>query len=271
MPLPLLALGIGAGVGGLLGLISTGAQSADEQAQLRRQKELAWSQYLLGQNYSDAQFSLDRREAVGQLALQERRLDESLGRSVAEMNTGLLGQAYAAQDARIQTAEAVGASLAAEGASGARGGSGGGLLRAYQQQSLDRGLGLQQRQNDQALSGLMAQASDARQDLGRERASWGAGGYRYESKLAKDDYNKALAELGQTEFDWRVEDAAAGPLDYVLGALGGASSGMYLGAAVNEFSQYLPQGLPQSFSNVGYGEAGKGYTNNGMSLDWRVR
>jgi hypothetical protein len=118
-------------------------------------------------------------------------------------------------------------------------------LRAYQRQSLDRSLALQEQQNALGLAGLAAEASNARQDLDRERASWSAGGFRYESKQAQDAYNESIAKLGQTDFDWRIDNATAGWEDYLLGAFGGASSGMFLGAAAHDWSQ--------SFDGVGGG------------------
>jgi hypothetical protein len=251
MPWPLLAIGIGAALGGGLGLLSTALESDKEQEQLRQQKELAWSRYLLGREHSDTQFNLQKTEAVGQLALQQRRLRQEMDQSVAQTNAALTGQAYEAQDARIQTASAIGASLAAEGAGGTRGSSGAGLMRSYQQQSLDRGLALQQQQNALSLAGLVSQADNARQDLERERASWMAGGYRYESKQAEDAYNKSLAELGQTDLDWQINAAAAGPLDYLLGAFSGASSGMTMAASVYDFTKYYTGGSKDSFDGVG--------------------
>jgi hypothetical protein len=273
MPFPLLAaIGIGGAAGAGVGLFSTAVESKNARKQLLQQKELAWSQYLLGQEYSDTQFALQRGEAAGQLVLQRRRLDEGVDRSLAQFNAGLLGQAYAAQDAQIQTASAIGASVAAEGASGTRGSSGGGLMRAYQRQSLDRSLALQEQQNALGLAGLAADASNARQDMGRELASWKAGGFRFESKQAQDAYNKSVAELGQTDFDWRIGHAAAGWEDYLLGAFGGASSGIGLGSSAYGFSQSFDGVGGQAARTArGYGEAGRGYTNNGMSLDWRIR
>jgi hypothetical protein len=245
MPFYLLAA-IGAAAGAGLGAWSTARESQKAQDQLQHQKETAWEQYLLGQEYSDAQFALQRQETFGLLGLQRRRLNEGVDQSVAQMNAGLLGQAYAAQDAQIQTASAIGASAAAEGASGARESSGGGLMRAYQRQSLNRGLALQEQQNALGLAGLASQASNAWQDLDREQASWSAGGFRYESKLAQDAYNKDLAKLGQSDFDWRIEDARAGWEDYLLSAFGGAFSGMNMGAGVYDYSQSA-----NGFSGVG--------------------
>jgi hypothetical protein len=255
MPIHVLAaLGIGTAVGSGLGLLSTALESSKAQAQLQRQKELAWSQYLLGQEYSSVQFGLQRRDAFSQLGLQQRRLNEGLDRSVEQLNAGLLGQAYAAQDAQIQTASAIGASAAAEGASGTRGSSGGGLLRAYQQQGLDRSLALQERQNALGLAGMVSQADAARQDLDRERASWAAGGFRYESKQAQDAYNESLAQLGQTDFDWRIDNARAGWEDYLLGAFGGLSFGVNTVGAFYGWGQSA-DGSANGFDGVG----GQGY------------
>jgi gas vesicle protein len=265
------ALGIGAAVGGLFGLFSTDKQSREAQAQLEQQKKTAWAQYPAGQKYSDQQFSLQRREAQSQLYAQENRLNQSVDQEVAQFNTGLRAQAYGIQDAQIQAAGDIGASLAAEAAGGTRGSTGGGLMRSYAQQSLDRNIALQNRQNDQALAGMLSQANNSLQDINRERASWQAGGYAYESQVAQDSYNRELAKLGQADFDWRINAAAAAPEDYLLGMFGGASSGLALGSSVYGYSQMAGQEQPQGFNAIGYGEAGRGYTNNGMSTDWRIR
>jgi hypothetical protein len=287
MPIPWLAIGIGASAaaGAGLGLWSTAAEEEKARDQLWHQKDMAWQQYLLGQEYSEKQFALERREAVSQLGLQERRLGEGLDRSVAQMNAGLLGQAYAAQDAQIQTASAIGASVAAEGASGTRGSSGGGLMRAYQQQSLDRSLAQQDQQNAVGLAGLAAEASNARQDLTRERSSWTAGGYRYESKQAQDAYNESIAKLGQTDFDWRLEQAKAGPTDWLLGALGGAVSGFNTATSVHGWLQSLGAANAENkakadkakaaekangFDGVG-GQGGRDYAPSSATLDWRIQ
>jgi hypothetical protein len=133
---------IGAVVGAGVGIASTGIQSKKAQEQARKQKEMAWSQYLLGQAFSDRQFSLQRGEALDQLNVQQSRLNQGIDAGVAQMNSGLLAQAYSTQNAMIQTAGSIGASLAAEGAGGTRNPSGGGLMRAYEQLNLDRNIAL---------------------------------------------------------------------------------------------------------------------------------
>jgi hypothetical protein len=255
-------LGLGAGLGALFGGWSTSRQSRKEQEQLRQQKEMAWSQYLLGQEYSDTQFSLQRNEANSQLNIQENRLNEDVNRGIAEFNTGLLGQAYGIQDAQIQTAGGIGASLAAEAAGGTRGSTGGGLMRAYAQQGLDRSVALQGQQNDQALSGMLGAAGNSLADIARERASWQDGGYTYEAKVAQDAYNRNMAELGQTGFDWSINAAKATTEDYLLGIFSGASSGVSLGASA--------YGVTQSFAGVGGGESKTPYTNQ-WNVNWRTK
>jgi hypothetical protein len=46
---------------------------------------------------------------------------------------------------------------------------------------------------------------------------------------------------------------------------------MTAGAAVYGFSQYANGFDGVGGQGIGYGEAGKGYTNNGMSLNWELR
>jgi hypothetical protein len=241
-----------AGLGGVFGVFSTGQESARAQAQLRQQQKIAWQDYLLGQEHSQAQFNLQRREAAGQLGIAQRRLDQGAAQSLARMNAELLGQAYQAQDAQIQAATAIGASAAAEAAGGTRGGSGGALTRDYQRQSLSRSLGLQQRQNALGLAGMAEELNNARQDLGRERASWRPGGARYESYQAESAYNEARALLGQQDLQWRIDQAAAEPLDYLMGAFSGAFNAMSVGATFYGWSQTQTDGAQtDGFAGVG--------------------
>jgi hypothetical protein len=233
-PITLAIFGVSALLGGGMGVWSAARQSRDEQDRLRRQQAQAWEKYELGKAYSDNQYAINRDEAQVNLALQARRLDEDVGSSVDQFNSGLLGQAYGIQNAQIQTASGIGASRAAEGMSGTRGNGANELMRAYEQNSLDRNIGLQYRQNDQAMAGMIGQANRGMADIGRERASWEPGGYRYQSKTAQDEYNRDLALSGQSDFDWAIGNAAMGPEDWALGFFGGASSGLGLGAsAVN--------------------------------------
>jgi hypothetical protein len=221
-----------AGLGALMGGLGASQSAQDEQDRLRQQKASAWQQYLYGKDYSDRVYGLQQREARTGLDIQQNRLDESVAMATDQFNTSLLAQAYGIQDARIQTAFQTGASRAAEGMSGTRGNEANELARAYAESSLERNVDLQYRQNDQALAGLTGQAANAAADIRRERASWDTGGYRYESKAAQDEYNRNIAELGQTDFDWAIGNAAATPLDITAGAFGGFSSGLGLGSSL---------------------------------------
>jgi hypothetical protein len=224
-PLTIALFALSAAGGAGMGLWSAGLERQKKQEALQRQKEQAWNQYELGKAYSDQQYGINMTEAQTGLAIQSRRLNEDVGSSVDQFNTGLLAQAYGIQNAQIQTASSVGASRAAEGMSGTRGNGANELMRAYEQTSLDRNMALQYEQNDQALGGMITQANRGMQDISRERASWDPGGYRYESKTAQDSYNRQMAELGQSDFDWAIDHASSWE-DYAVSALSGASSGL---------------------------------------------
>jgi hypothetical protein len=138
-------MAVGAGIGLFSGIIGTGQKAREQQAQLKQQKKMAWDQYLLGQNYADRQFGINRQEAKTTLGIQQNRLDQNVDLSMDQFNLGLLGQAYGIQNAQIQTASNVGASIAVEGMSGTRGNAANGLMRAYETQGLDRNMELQQK------------------------------------------------------------------------------------------------------------------------------
>jgi hypothetical protein len=252
-PLTLAILGGSALLGSGIGLWSADLEKRKTQEQLQRQKEQAWAKYELGKAYSDQQYAINRGEAQTGLAIQERRLGEDVDSSIGQFNTGLLAQAYGIQDARIQTASGIGASRAAEGMSGTRGNNANELTRAYQQTSLDRSIGLRYEQNGQALSGMLTQANRGAADITRERASWEAGGYRYESKTAQDDYNRKLADLGQADYQYAIDNAASWE-DYALSALSGASSGLGLAGSITG---------ALNLSGAG-GSAGEGNPNFGV-------
>ncbi|GHV91612.1 hypothetical protein AGMMS50268_21150 [Spirochaetia bacterium] len=233
VPLLIAGAAIGAGIGAL----STGMQGEKAQGQLGHQKRTAWEQYLLGKDYSDEQYSINRNQAQMQSYIAENRLNQNVDQSIAQMNTGLLSQAYGIQNAQIQTSSSIGASLAAEGAGGTRGNTANGLMRAYEEASLARNIDLQNQQNRQMLTGMTTQAGNALTDIRNERSSWDAGGYRYQQKEAQDTYNRKMAELGQADFDWRIADAAPGPMDYLVNMFSGASSGLSMAGSFSSFGK----------------------------------
>jgi hypothetical protein len=230
-----LPMAIGAGAG-ILDTIFGGDAEADA---LRHQKDLAWDQYRLGKDYSDRQYAINQGEALTQARIQQGRLTEGVNRQTDQFNLGLLSQAYGIQNAQIQTASSIGASLAAEGMSGTRGNAAGALVRAYEQTNLDRNVALQQQSNELSIRGMLGQANDAAADIRRERESWNPGGYRYAQKEAQDAYNLSMAQLGQENFDWQIEQADWTALDLITGGLQGASSGLNLWNSWNQASQYM--------------------------------
>jgi hypothetical protein len=202
---------------------------------LKQQKKMAWESYLLGKEYSDTQYGLQTNQAVTSGALATRRLNEGLDQSLGQINTGLLAQSYGIQNAQIQTASSTGASLAAEGMGGTRGNAANGLVRAYEEQALDRNIDLQNQQNAQSLTAMMSQANNASQDIRRETESWMPGGYRAQEKAAQDEYNRKMADLGQSNFDWQISAATPGWMDYAGAILGGTSSALGLANSANTF------------------------------------
>jgi hypothetical protein len=240
MGLGLLTALTGAGAG--MGIISTFLEGQKEQENLQRQKETAWQQYLLGKEYSDTLYGINKTEAQIQALIAENRLRQGLDANMGQFNDSLLAQAYGVQDARISTASQTGASLDAEGASGTRGNEAPGLMRAYAEQGLKRSIDMQDRQNQSALSGMLTQAGNALFDIDREKASWEQGGYRYLQKDAQDMYNLKTAQLGQSEFDWQKNQSQPGVFDYLSSTFGGGMSGINLYSGLRNFSNFFDLG-----------------------------
>jgi hypothetical protein len=253
----LFALG-GAAIGGLSTLIQGGKQ----KAALRAQKDNAWQKYLINKEFGEAQFGINKGEALTALGIQQGRLWEDVDTGVKDFNTGLLGQAYGIQDAQIEFAGKIGGYDAAQGMSGTRGNEANGLTRAYAQKSFDQNVGLQNKQNDAAISSMMTGATRGNQDIMRERESWGEGGYRTLLYNAEDERNRKLAELGQAEYDSAISSANPGIFDYLMGGLSGASTGLSLYSGLKEARQYgwLSGWNPKKAVSPSFTVKGKKYT-----------
>jgi hypothetical protein len=228
-------MAIPAVLGAVAGGVSAWQNSEQEKSAIAKQKQTAWAQYNIGKTQSDEQYAIQREEAFYQLGAQERSLNENLGRSLDEYNTGLLAQAFGIQDARIQTAAATGASITAEGAGGTRGNAANELVRAYTAQGLERGIAVQERQNQNALDRLITGANQTYDAITHERASWDQGGYRFMQKESQDAANLAGAKLGQSNFNWQLDQATPGFLDYLTGILGGGAAGMNMSNSIYDF------------------------------------
>jgi len=224
---------LGAGIGALAGVISKKQKAKQEQAALEQQKKNAWQQYLYGKEYSDERFSIQKDEALNQLDTQQKNLDTQVGLSTDEYNTSLLAQAFGIQDARIQNASQTGMHMAAEGASGTRGNENNAMLRAYAEQGLERNIDVQDRQNKNQLNGLVTGANASAAAIAHEKSTWMPGGYRVKEKDAQDNYNLNLANLGQSNFNWQINQANPTFGTYAAGALGGFSQGMQIGSDID--------------------------------------
>lgn len=229
----------GALVGGALGWLNTKRERDREKNALDRRMSDNAAAYGYGRELGDSQYSLQKGEALWQLGMRDRSLREGMNRFADEYNTYLLARAYGEQDARIQTASGVGASLVQEGMGGTRGNEALQLMRDYAANSTERRIDLQRRQDANTLAGAISDTNLSVTEMAHERASWDPGGYRYESKAAQDDYNKRMFELGQANYQWQLDDIndpANTFLDYTLGIFGGASSGMSLGGSIARFN-----------------------------------
>jgi len=217
---------VGASIGAITGGAGVWQRGKREREALEHSQGQAWQQYLYGKEYGDTLFNIQKTEALENLGIQKRNLHTQVGMATDEFNTGLLTQAFGIQDARVQMGSAIGAHLAMEGESGTRGNNTNDMIRAYATQGLDRNIEVQDRQNSDHLNRMVTGANMTSDAINREKASWMPGGYRVQEKDARDSYNLNMANLGQSDFDWRIAQAKPGFLDYFTGVMGGASAGL---------------------------------------------
>ena len=222
---------IGAGIGAL----GTGQSLRKQRDALKKQQEAAKKQYEYGKELSEKQWGIQRGEAEYQLGTQERALHEGMGQFADEYNTAMLARAFGEQDARIQNAANAGMSRVQEGMSGTRGNAANETVRAYASQSLDRNIEIQDRQSKGQLDKMITGANMTVNAIEHEKASWMPGGHRVRAKESQDAYNLNIANLGQSNFDWHIDQATPTFMDYFTGIMGGASSGAKFGGRVSKF------------------------------------
>ena len=222
---PLIGSLIGGGVGGL----STWRQGEKEGESLKFQKNMAFMKYIYGKKHSDRMFDLEKNEALDRLGTEKRNLNTQFDLSMSDFNSSLFNQAFGIQDARIQTGSAIGESIAAEGASGARGNASNEMIRDYAARGLERGVEDQDRRNFDYLNQINTGVSIASDAIKKEEASWMPGGYRALAKKETDAYNHGLFNLEQSAYDWQIARSQPGVLDYITGIFGGMSSGFGMG------------------------------------------
>jgi len=230
----------GAAVGAIAGALSTKRERDREKDSIEQQKKNATKAYLYGKENSDRQYSIQKGEGLWQLGMQRRALNEGMDQFTREYNTHLLARAYGEQDARIQTASGIGASLAQEGMSGTRGNEALGLMRDYAANSTERQIDVQRQQDANTLTGTIQNANRSVVLMNHDRDSWDPGGHRYESKAANDRYNEQMYQLGQENYQWHINDINDPTntfLDYTAGIFGGGSSGARAGNSIGKFNR----------------------------------
>jgi hypothetical protein len=73
-------------------------------------------------------------------------------------------------------------------------------------------------------------------DISRERASWDAGGSRYQQKAAQDEYNFKMAKLGQSAIDWQIgQNKKYAPFEALGDIFSGLTSGLDFGQGAYSF------------------------------------
>jgi len=259
---------VGAVIGAGLGALNTFSEKSRQASELEMQKENAKKAYNYGKELSDSQYNTQKGEALWQLGMQNRALREGMGQFTDNYNTSLLARAYGEQDARIQTASGIGASMVQEGMSGTRGNAANRLVRDYATESLERQIDVQRKQDDNTLAGTLQNANRSITAMGHERDSWDPGGYRYESKAANDLYNEQMYKLGQANYQWQLDDMNSNQfLDYFTGALGGALSGATLANSIYNFDYnwWNPKPKPKS-GKIPTAPVGGTYDVGGMNV-----
>jgi len=232
-------LAIGAAIGAGMGFLNTGRNRRNERESLKREQANLTAQYNYQKELSDRQYGIQRGEAMWQLAMQNRAVNEGMDQFTNQFNAHQLSRAYGEQDARIQTASGIGASLAYENMSGTRGNEANQLVRDYASQGLDRQVALQDRQDANVLAGTIQDANRARTSIEHEKAAWETGGYRHDMKEAGDLYNKQIYDLGHANYEYQLDymdrwDTKA--LDYTAGIIGGASSGLGMASGMSSYN-----------------------------------
>jgi hypothetical protein len=229
-----------AAIGAATSIINTWRERERYEDEIKRNKKNAEDAYRYGKENSDRQYALQKGEALWKLGLHDRALREGMNQFSDEYNTNLLARAYGEQDARIQTASGIGASLAQEGMGGTRGNEANALMRKYYSDRLERELEIQKKQDAATLAGTVNSANRTVTELEHEKASWDPGGYRHESKTANDLYNKQMSDMAVENYKWQLNDMKD-PwnqfFDYFSAFNSGASSGSNTGNSIYKYGQ----------------------------------
>ncbi|MCL2832097.1 MAG: hypothetical protein FWD78_02910 [Treponema sp.] len=226
---------LGAGIG----VASTFLQSEKDKERIRQQQDMARQSYEYEREYNSNMFSLQRKQSLDNLALQDSRLAQALGMDVTGMNLNLENQAMQKQAAQVSLADSKGMALAEQGASGVKGSDTLQKRIDFADSQLARQFDLQNRGTTLALQNMTTQYSNQSNDIARERQSWGPGGYRSEAKALSDTYAQNMHGLQMKGYEQAIKNAQPGVFDYITGAMNGASSGLSLeNTALDFFKNY---------------------------------
>jgi len=229
---------ISAAAGSTAGFLGTFQSKNRQWEELKKQKDIEKDKFKYGKEFSDKIFELQKAQALDHLFMQKQNLDTQMNLSVNEYNTELLAQAFGIQDARIQSDSAIGASYLSEGASGTRGNNANNMMRDYAKESFERNIDVHDRQSSEHLNRMITGGNIAATGINKERDSWLEGGFRYQEKLERDLYNKKIYDLNMKEFNRQIE--LSNPwaitfdnfLDYNVGLMGGANTGLQFGKSL---------------------------------------
>ena len=223
------AAAVGAAAGGL----SVFQRSRREQDQIRQQQRLSREAFRYQQAFSDGMFNLQRSHSLKELGIQRNRLAQAFETDVATFNMGLEGQALQNQAAQISLAGNTGLAVAQQGASGVRGSDTLQRRVDFHEGQLNRQLDLQGRGNTLFLQNMATQYSNQFNDIGREIDSWGDGGFRFEARQLSDMFAQQMHGLQMRGYRQAMDNARAGPLDYLSAILGGGASGASFGSQID--------------------------------------
>ena len=221
-----------AAVGAIAGGISVFQRSSREQRQIRQQRQMARQAFAYQQEFNDGMWNLQRSHSLEELGIQRGRLAQAFNMDVAAFNLGLEGQAMQNQAAQVSLAGSTGMARAQQGASGVRGSDTLQRQIDFHEGQLNQQFDLQERGNSLAFQNMTMQYSNQFNDIGREIDSWSSGGVRYEARRLNDAFAANMHGLQMRGFQQAIDNARAGPLDFLTGVFGGAASGANMGGMI---------------------------------------
>jgi hypothetical protein len=224
------------------GAISIYSKHKQQKAEIDNQKKYAEQAHGYQTAYNQGMYNLQRNESLENLGIAKNLLADAFKADVSGFNLGLEGQALQGHEARIGLMDSTGMALAAQGASGTRGSDALQRRLDYAESSFNRQMDLQDRGNTLALADMTRQYSNQFDDIGREVASWGPGGYKHQANELGRTYAEQMHGL-QLQGYKDARDDMNDPMnwipDYLTGGLGGFGSGANLGGQIDKWWEQM--------------------------------